>query len=289
MDSFKEVETAITSGNALEVEHLVSKFQNVDISGPQGESALMIAAQLGNVSCINKLLALGANPSWKDNGGETALMWVVNILPKKAENQLACLKALIFAGADVSSSSGCGDSALMLAVEGADLHIVQALLAAGAEVNKWDKFGQTALIRAVGNGKPDVVQYVQVLLDAGSDIEHMDQHGNTPLMGAIESGSVDIMLELLLRGARTDEKNAKNESVLDLASHTGTDANGSNRCMGVLSPFVTLKQLCSFKIRQHLDSVDVQRADDEEWGSLLPTTLIDDVNDVTLEEPITFN
>lgn len=74
---------------------------------------------------------------------------------------------------------------LMKAASAGDLARVRALLAAGADINAADIFGNTALLYAVLEGQDAVVR---ALLEAGADPQAKNQIGVTPLSAAKARG-----------------------------------------------------------------------------------------------------
>ena len=67
-------------------------------TGPEGETALMIASRTGRVEVVRLLLARGADVNAKERWyGQTALMWAA------AENHPAVVRALIDAGATIDA------------------------------------------------------------------------------------------------------------------------------------------------------------------------------------------
>lgn len=107
---------------------------------------LLIAAQEGNLSDLNKAIALGANPNFANAQGQTALM-----LAGKYNNETE-VKALISAGADVNLADAKGRTAAITTVIGSNsnvqsntLDILKALVSAGADTKVKDIEDKTAL------------------------------------------------------------------------------------------------------------------------------------------------
>ena len=111
---------------------------------------------------------------------------------------LAKVKALIAARADVNAKNNVGDTALMMASGFGHLEVVQALLAAKADMNAKRNDGDTALMFASGNGRLEVVR---ALLAAGADVNAKSRHGNTALGGASGNDRPEIVKLLKDAGA----------------------------------------------------------------------------------------
>jgi ankyrin repeat protein len=88
-------------------------------------------------------------PSWGAEGG---------LLDAAGAGDLARVKSLIAAKADVNAKDEYGLTALILASMGGHLDVVRALLAAKADVNAKSNHGGTALILASREGHVDVVR-----------------------------------------------------------------------------------------------------------------------------------
>ncbi|OWK12059.1 hypothetical protein Celaphus_00003322 [Cervus elaphus hippelaphus] len=113
---------------------------------PEGKSAFHLAAMRGAASCLEVMLAHGANAMSTDGAGYNAL----HLAAKYGHPQ--CLKQLLQASCavDTVDSSGwtalhhAGGTALMLACEGASPETVEALLQGGARPGITDALGQDA-------------------------------------------------------------------------------------------------------------------------------------------------
>jgi ankyrin repeat protein len=127
--------------------------------GPGGETALMLAAEEGDLALVRVLLAKGADPNARRYDGMTALM-------------------LAFARREKYGWSG-GKSTVVTAEDAVRLPIVDALIKAGARVNARDQQRWTPLVWALKVSTPAVVRH---LLDAGANVNAADRKGKTPLM-----------------------------------------------------------------------------------------------------------
>ncbi len=216
----------------------------------KGQTALMWAAAQSRPEMVKTLLAHGAEvdarskvndwkrrvtaePRVKDMhpGGFTALLFATR------EGCLACVQALVDAGAKVDLTDPDGVTPLLSALLNAHFDTAKYLLAKGAMVNKWDWYGRTPLYAAVDfntlphGGRPDhpsldtttSLQMIGLLLDAGANPNaqlklfppyrslRMDRGadgvltiGSTPLLRAARGADVDAMKALLARGALVD-------------------------------------------------------------------------------------
>ncbi len=104
-----------------------------------GDGALHIVTKRRDTVWLSFLLAKGANPDMRDGSGNTALMLAAQI--GFAEG----LSLLIDRRAQVDLANSRGETPLMRAVQNRDIATVRALLGAGANPNKADtSSGMTA-------------------------------------------------------------------------------------------------------------------------------------------------
>ncbi len=111
---------------------------------------------------------------------------------------VAALRALVAAGADVDRPRGDGATALHWASYWDDIDTVRWLLASGAAVDAANVLGVTPLWLAADNGSAAMVE---TLLAAGADPGAALPSGETPLMTASRTGSAAAARALLAAGA----------------------------------------------------------------------------------------
>ncbi len=111
---------------------------------------------------------------------------------------VAKLKALIAAGADLNARSNTRSTPLINSAEMGNAECAKALLAAGADVNARNELDETALMMAA---KAGVSGCVQAILDAGADANARNFEGWTALMWAAGKGDVISVNALIAAGA----------------------------------------------------------------------------------------
>jgi uncharacterized protein len=129
--------------------------------GATGEGALHIVTKRRDVTWLSFLLAKGANPNQRDGGGNTALMLASQL--GFAEG----LALLIDRKAQVDLPNSSGETPLIRAVQNRDIATVRTLLAAGANPNKADTASgltarqyaerdmrSSAIVKAIDEAKP---------------------------------------------------------------------------------------------------------------------------------------
>ncbi|MBT5646542.1 MAG: ankyrin repeat domain-containing protein [Rhodospirillaceae bacterium] len=102
------------------------------MTSPYDGTALIAAAHLGHVDVVKALIAAGAPLDNVNNLNWTALIESI-VLGDGGSNHVACLTALIEAGADVNIADGNGVSPLQLAERHGFDEMVRLLKAAGAK------------------------------------------------------------------------------------------------------------------------------------------------------------
>jgi len=135
------------------------------------------------------------------------------------EGDLATVRKLITAHADVNAPSGDGSTPLLWAAHSSDVEMARVLIAAGAKVDAANHYGVTPLLDA---GRTGDAEMVELLLKSGANPNRAHTEGETPLMAASRSGSVPAVRMLLERGADVNASDSyQNETALMWASAEG--------------------------------------------------------------------
>ncbi|MEO6185906.1 MAG: DUF1552 domain-containing protein, partial [Steroidobacteraceae bacterium] len=133
-----------------------------DDIGPDGSTPLQRAAFQGDVAAVKRLLAAHADV-------RQANVYGVSPLALAAETGNAdIIKLLLTAGADVESPSGEGQTALMSVARTGNIDAAKLLIKRGANLNAAEQFGgQTALMWAAARRHPAMVE---LLAAKGADV-----------------------------------------------------------------------------------------------------------------------
>lgn len=150
-----------------------------------GNTALHVAVENGNVQIARYLLSAGAKPNSKNAEKRTPLM----LLDEDANVEL--VQVLLSYGAKINAFNRAGETALILAAESANTEVVQYLLSMGANLNAQNAQGRTALLNAAEANNTDVVK---LLLGAGSNPNIQDNKGETALTLASNSDAIKQLL-----------------------------------------------------------------------------------------------
>jgi ankyrin repeat protein len=136
---------AISSGHT-EISHMMLDHgadANAAVRG-DGTTALMMAAQRGNVGIIDVLIQKGAIVDKVTTTGTTALMFA------SLSGKLEAVQALRIAGANVNMQDNKGLSALMVAAARGHGKVVGYIIQHDrAGIDEQDKMGRTAMLHAI--------------------------------------------------------------------------------------------------------------------------------------------
>lgn len=193
-----KLHVAAERGNVQCIEEILLDGENINKRDYHGLTALHYAAQGGQRSIIDLLLNKGAEIDARGNRGETPLYVATYYCHGKV------VRALLEKGANVANrfktNSGLWLAPLLIASgNGCDPTILKDLLKAGADANeieKWYRYNPLIFASATGN-----LQAVEVLLSAGVAVNHQSNDGLTGLIGAAIKGSKEIVQILLAAGA----------------------------------------------------------------------------------------
>ncbi|CAD7701476.1 unnamed protein product [Ostreobium quekettii] len=192
-DLVEELHEAAEDGDVDEVKRLIPLVGNVDAVDDRGDTALIIAADYGQVAVMRVLLDAGADINHQGQIGSTALWAAVSM------DQEESVLFLIREGADVELRSDDGATPLQIAAEDGNLRLVRALLDGGADVDgRYYMTGETPLIGATFRLHADVVD---LLLERGANVEARTSFGYTSLHIAAAQGALDIFKVLVDAGA----------------------------------------------------------------------------------------
>ena len=153
----------------------------------QGETALMIAAAVGNLRLIELLLSRGADPSAKNKEGKTMLHYACE------HSYMSSVFEFILnhtCEADINARGRDGKTVLFYAASLGWTHQVSLLLLRKADMTIGDsRKGRLPIHIAASFGELGVVME---LLDHGCPIEVKDKSGLTPELTAYKCGHFDV-------------------------------------------------------------------------------------------------
>lgn len=191
----KELFEAIRRGQLSVIRNILDRNPKlISAVDESGSTPLTLAAYWAGPREVKELLARGADPNAKNDGGVAALI--------PATDNVETTRLLVEAGADVNTRTEDGTSALIVAARRAGAAPVATyLLAKGADVGASTLDGVTALHRAAEAGDLDMLK---LLLDRGADVNSQRKSGRSPLASSVLFGHGTAVRYLLSKGAKTN-------------------------------------------------------------------------------------
>jgi len=251
---------ASREGSLKAIRELVIAHADLNLTEPDGTSALLMAIINAHYDVAAFLLDSGADPNIADKYGRTALYAAtdMNTLdisgtrpPPPNTDRLGpfeMMTALLAHGAnpnarlkeatpgrslsdDPDGTLRGGTTPFLRAAKTGDVAAMRLLLKAGADPKLGTQFGTTPLMAAAGVGSdyggifpPEArsLEAVKLCLELGADVNAVNMNGLTALHGAAARGADQIAQILVEKGARLDVKDKKGRTPLDIA--LGQDA-----------------------------------------------------------------
>ena len=145
--------------------------------------AIHTAAARGDVDALRRELESGVSPDQVGPHSLVPLHFSAAHGASGEDNQLACIRLLIDAGANVSAADDSNMSAILYAaIEGCPA-LVSALLDAGSDPNHRDNSNWTPLHHAIYSNRG--ADCVRLLINAGADADARCDDGRSPLRHCI--------------------------------------------------------------------------------------------------------
>ena len=239
---------------------------DLNLSDPDGTTALVFAIINGHFDLARVLVEKGADPNVADSQGMAALYAAVdmstldetvgrpNPKPHATIDAAALVKVLLARGAnpnqtlkapvlervhnDGDTNLAEGATPLMRAAKDADVEVMRVLLDGGANVNARTKILRTPLMYAAGRlsgfrgttnrgTEEDALAAVALCLDRGAEINAEDDNGQTALHLTVAQAEDSIVRLLAQRGANLQAKDKRGRTALDLANASGRGGRGA--------------------------------------------------------------
>jgi ankyrin repeat protein len=193
---------------------LIEGGADISLRDRSGNTALHLAAQLGDMQLVRALLAKGADPNTRTPtstipvgargggggrggpiGQQTPLM-----MAARADHE-DVMRALVAGGANPALRAQDGTSLLMAAASGARLKTFTYAFELDPDVNVVTTTGNQVMHVAVAMNdrtQPEVCEVIQFLADHGAALDELNGAGRTPIAIA-DNLPVDLAVDLLTK------------------------------------------------------------------------------------------
>jgi len=186
---------AAQSGNLEVARWLMDQGAEIDATDLSGNTALMTALAFGRSEIARDLIGKNADIGRGNRKGLTPLHYAAG------NGDFETVKLLLEKGADVNAGSETGFSILMSAAAAASPEMVEHLIAKGAHINARDHQGNSALLWSIRQGHSEVAV---ALIDAGADVRVANRDGLSPWKAASGNGDKELQQRLKSAGAKPD-------------------------------------------------------------------------------------
>jgi ankyrin repeat protein len=191
------------------VRRMLAEGRDVNERDRFDRTALLYAAQGGNVELVELLLSHGARTAEMYNS-KGPLHY------SAAYGHIDVVRVLLDAGANPNSVSIRPGSVTPLckAIQYVQMETARMLIDRGADVNKSVLKGTPLLVIAA---REDGLMFIRLLVENGADIDASDIDGNSALHVAVRCGDRSSTEYLLERGANPSPQNREGKTPLDFA------------------------------------------------------------------------
>ena len=203
---------AAEKGDLILVKMLVLNGANPDLTYVEETTPLLIAVLNGHFEVAHFLLEKGADPDHRDEYKGTALLYAA------ATNNYEIADLLLFYGASDTIRDKDGNTALMTAVFFGNLETSDVLLQNGMEPDGADKQLNTPLMISAQQGN---LPMTKLLIEKGAGLEKTNKQHYTPLANAVLNRRDTIARLLIDSGANVNHKINSGENLYDLAQMQG--------------------------------------------------------------------
>jgi ankyrin repeat protein len=203
---------AAESGEILLVKMLVLNGADPDLTFMEDTTPLLIAVLNAHFEIAHFLLEKGADPDHRDIYQGSPLLYAA------AVNSYEISDLLLFYGASKEIRDKDGNSALMTAVFFGNLETADVLLQNGLDPDAADKQDKTPLMIAAQQGN---LPMTQLLVERGAGLEIVDNKNYTALAHAVHFGRDSVAMLLIDSGANVNHSIHTGENMYDLARRQG--------------------------------------------------------------------
>ncbi|MGQ7845094.1 ankyrin repeat domain-containing protein [Granulosicoccus sp. 3-233] len=204
--------SAIGNDRIATLRQLLARYeprQLLTLTASNGKNALMVASKKGDLALVKSLIDAGADIDERTQTNGTAFMFAV------LGNRRQVAEWLLDRGADIQVIGSNGWTALTLAAAKGYTDLVQWLIDNGAQTQIRDVYRFTPFMRAVENGQDSVARLLAKLPD--TDVNAQDEYDNTALHHAVSGNDMAMVRLLLQHGADPQLTNRNGATPIMLA------------------------------------------------------------------------
>jgi ankyrin repeat protein len=263
---------AARQGSVEAARALADVGADLNLTDPDGSTALVLAIINAHFDLGEALLEKGADPNIADSTGMTALYAAVDmhtlgpmlsrpgpkvtdkldaadmvgkLIAHDASMNVRLKRPIIGRHHDSGDATmGEGTTPLIRATKNIDLPVIKLLLEGGADPSIAQKDYSTPMMVAIrGTSEPNGIEAIKLFIDHGADVDAFNAAGQTALHVAAGRGSDNIVRLLAARGAKLDMKDKQGHTPLDLALGLGGGARGGALPASRESTAALLRQL----------------------------------------------
>ncbi|NPV23766.1 hypothetical protein HL668_23055 [Bradyrhizobium sp. 81013] len=213
-------QAAFAAGHLAGAQHLTQRNLSELIAGTTRRTPILIYCYHGHASqeYAQTFSDFGFTEVYSLDGGYEA--WRQHRPARSGAAQVgpslaAWLSAQGFPADDVGAIIANRTTPLMKAAHLGNVAVIRELLAAGADISARNADGNNALWLACVGRHLDAID---ALVEAGIDVDNSNDNGATALMYASSSGRADVVAHLLAKGANISTETLDGFSALDMAA-----------------------------------------------------------------------
>ena len=243
---------SLGTGDCETVRWLIEQGVDVNHSEKSGSTAVLYAAQQGNLKVLKLLHNREAKIHQVNNNGTNSI-----IAASLGTGDCETVRWLIEQGVDVNHSDKFGSTAVQYATQKGNFEVLKLLHNSRANIRQANNNGINSIIMAsLGSGDCETVRW---LIEQGIDVNHSDNFSSTAVHYAAQHSNLDVLKLLHSNGANINEKKNNGTNSIMLASR-GTRVFESVRCLieqGIDSNLFDRFGLTAVPLTMHQDNLEV--------------------------------
>ncbi len=204
--------SAVIDEDISKINFYLKRKANVNETNQDRNTALIVAAYLGNTSICEYLIKKGALVDYSNKQGKNALMIAYE------NNQHKVVQVLASKGAKIDLETVSGTPYLYNSVSQNDAKMVKIMLDAGVSTEKVNEFGDTPLQCAI---RQNNVSIAEMLFDYGANIFDDKYNNYSVLMNACDVGNVNVVKWLIKHDSKLEHKSIDGRTAIMIAAQLG--------------------------------------------------------------------